>query len=153
MRVPHRLGNPEQHAIGVRQQFVVAEPQDAIAQGLQQVRTCRVSGSAKGVLSAVEFNDQPCLWTAEVYDVHADRMLPTEFCALDLAVPETCPEPALGFRLVATEGPRVAARFLMDGYSHSRTHLRALTLGPLTLGPLTLPSPQRGEGDVLALGG
>ena len=66
------------------------------------VRACVVA-DLLGVLSTVQFDHQPTLKAGEVGDEPADRSLPAELAALELAVAQMRPEHALGIRRQAAQ--------------------------------------------------
>jgi hypothetical protein len=70
-----------QHAVGVQQDLMIPESDDAPAL-LLQPRRPELIIPALGMLAAIGLNDKPTPDTREVDDVPANRMLATEFEAL-----------------------------------------------------------------------
>ena len=65
-------------AIGIAQDIVVPEAQDAIASLLEPARAPRVFRLALRMLPAINFNDEACLGAEEIDDVRTDRLLAAE---------------------------------------------------------------------------
>lgn len=67
--------------VGVREEFVIPEADDSEAKIRQLLASLLVvpTMSLFGVLSPIEFDDQPCLDADEVDNEVADRLLPPEF--------------------------------------------------------------------------
>jgi hypothetical protein len=49
-------------------------------------------------MTSIHFDNEPLFETDEINDVRSDRLLPTEFEAIDLSVSESSPQSALSFR-------------------------------------------------------
>jgi hypothetical protein len=80
-----------EHAIEVVEDFVVPKGKDTIAVSREFRRAAIVSILRERVLAAIEFGGELRLWTGEVDDALADRMLATKFpCGESVAqrVPE-----------------------------------------------------------------
>jgi hypothetical protein len=79
-----------EHTVQAAGDVVVPNPNHAIAQRDERLVALLIDGAVR-VLTAVDFNDQPCFATEEVDKISADWCLPDEFKASQPAIPETMP--------------------------------------------------------------
>ena len=105
-----------QHAVGIIEDVVVPEADDAVAMGFDDSRACGVVG-AVGMLPAVAFDGKPEAATGEVGDVVSDRELPCEFHA-NRSCAQVRPEPPLRIRHLASQLARNVSQSL---FSHHGT--------------------------------
>jgi hypothetical protein len=73
-----------------------------------QISLCFEDGGSLGilttqfeVLAAIELDNQPRRFAAEVHHIRGYRHLPTEFQSIEPAVAQSKPQRALGIRLIA----------------------------------------------------
>jgi hypothetical protein len=66
------------------------------------------------VLLSINFDNQPCLDTAEIYDERVNRYLSAEFPAFEISVSEDCPEMLFGIGGIASESARASQRLLRN---------------------------------------
>jgi hypothetical protein len=59
----------------------------------------------RGVLTAVDFDDEAPLATCEIDDIRSDRLLANEFAAIDRARAQAIPELELNLRGISTKAP------------------------------------------------
>jgi hypothetical protein len=78
VRVDKRLSNPLHYGSGILQYFVIPKPHHSVATSFEEGRSSLISFSLHYVLTAVQFDDQPTLHTAEISNVRTDRMLPAK---------------------------------------------------------------------------
>jgi hypothetical protein len=86
-------GNGFEQAIEIAQDLLVPETHYPIPLAFE-VGRARLIGIYVGLLAmlaAVQFDDKPCLKTEEIGNVSTNRMLPSEFRALNLTVPQPLP--------------------------------------------------------------
>src|SRR5258708_1798244 len=86
----------------IPQDLIVPESNYAVAGTLQERRALAILLRLFGVLCAVYFNNQSPLLTTEIRDVGADRMLPPELRASQLAAAQSLPQLALSISLFPT---------------------------------------------------
>ena len=98
------------HTVGIAERLIVPEPQDAIAQRLEERGAPRVVVGAHCMLTAVQLHDQLPLTATGVDDVGADRHLAREFDAEETAIAEMSPQPALRVRLSPPQPTREISR-------------------------------------------
>ena len=86
-----------QDTVHTRQHIGIPESQDAKALRSQKSIPMRVVELLIHTLTAVEFDDDRSFQTYEVADEGINRMLPSEFEAIQLTPAQMIPETALGF--------------------------------------------------------
>ena len=84
--------NDLHNAIRVFQNIVVPESQDAIAALIQPVRSHGIFCGLFAVLSAVHFDNEPCIKANEVDDIGTDWCLAAEAMAVNLPAPQLRPQ-------------------------------------------------------------
>jgi hypothetical protein len=94
--------NRLEHAVGIGEDFVVPEAQNAISLGREQCSTPRIAVALDRMLTAVELDDQATLGTAEVDDERPDRMLTPDLDAHESPITQTRPQATLRVRLRPT---------------------------------------------------
>ena len=100
-----------QNAVGVFEDVVVPETDDAIAVGFDA--SCSRGVSLGRMLAAIAFDSEFETATGEVDDVTADRELPRELC-VERSGSQVQPEAPLGVRHIATELARHASQSLLS---------------------------------------
>lgn len=85
-------------SLGILQNIIIPETDDAEAERLQFAGALGVILFLDGMLTAIDFYDQRLVDAYEIGDVWADRMLATEFEALERTVSKAAPEFAFGIR-------------------------------------------------------
>jgi hypothetical protein len=97
----------------LRQDFNVSESKDrqslaceVVSPSVVFLRSRRIK-----VLRPVDFHDQPCLVTVEIYDVRTDRVLAPELQTLELVCAEVMPEALFRICLVLSQVPTPLAHF------------------------------------------
>lgn len=110
MRVLEGLEDSLQDGVRLGQCLVVPEVQNPIAASLQEGCPPAIRVSLHCMLTAVEFDHETPLGTAEVNDERPDRMLPPELGASNLTVTETGPQLALGVSLTSAQLASTALR-------------------------------------------
>jgi hypothetical protein len=78
-------------AVDVAKHVIVPESENQEAIGFQVHRPLSVLRGPLGVLPSVKLNDQTCGLATKIDDVRFDRHLPTEFQAIQPAVPQPKP--------------------------------------------------------------
>ena len=78
-------------AFGLLQHVVIPEAQDAVALVLQKQAALLVVGLLVGVLSAVQFDNQPDCRGGKIGDVTANDVLAAEFDAVQLSAAQAPP--------------------------------------------------------------
>ena len=101
-----------QHAVGVFEDGVVPEADDAVAVGFDGSGASGVVG-AVGVLTAIAFDREPKAAAGEIDDVVADRELPREFRS-ERPGSQVQPEAALRVGHVASQFARDAGQSLFS---------------------------------------
>jgi hypothetical protein len=93
-----------QNVIRASQRFVVPEAQDAESSALQPTRSLGIGDGEReiGVLSSIEFHDQPMLEANEIDDVDLDRLLALELVAKQASCTQSAPQHCLGIGCAAT---------------------------------------------------
>ena len=79
-------------SVGVGEDFVVPEAEDAVAARLKVFCALEVVGCLLLMLAAVQLNDQLCCRALEVGEVLPDGGLPSEFEPCKLPVPKMLPQ-------------------------------------------------------------
>ena len=100
-----RLGDMDQDAFDVSQNFVVPEPQHPIADTFEP-RGPPFIGLALAMLTTIDLDDQSRLLTNEIGNVTSNRLLPSPL-RFRLACAQLLPEPALGIGHVPTQAFRM----------------------------------------------
>ena len=101
-----------ENAFGVLQHIVVPEADDAIAVGFDDLRSS-VIGRVVGVLAAVEFDSDPRGATGEIDHEVADRVLPDELYAAELAGAQVRPKPSFRVGHIVSQLARDAGQSLL----------------------------------------
>ena len=125
-----------QHCLGFLKHLVVPEAKHAESSRADPAVAMLVVAKAVAVLSAVEFDDEPCFETREVGDVSVDRDLATESMAAELAPAQMSPEVLLSVRRLISQSARAA---LCDRIAHD-SYCRRFLLTPGR--PLPSPPPR-----------
>ena len=102
------------HALRIPQHLVVPEPQNTKTATAQKRIAPRIARRI-GVLSAVDFHDQPGLQAGEVDDVRADGQLPPEPESLQLAHAQAAPQRAFG---IGHPAPQLAGAIALLAFAH-----------------------------------
>jgi hypothetical protein len=84
------------HAFGIRKHFVAPESDDLIALLLEPGGPSLIVVPLNCVLAAIDLDDKATIGCEEIHHVGAERNLPAKLNAIDLAIAEPMPEPALG---------------------------------------------------------
>jgi hypothetical protein len=90
-----RGGNRLQHAVDISNHVVVPKAQDAVAMLDQPLIACGVA-LVGGVLSTIDFNDQPALAADEVDNERSHWLLADEFLAVNGATAQPIPKLEFG---------------------------------------------------------
>jgi hypothetical protein len=96
-----RSDNRFDNTVFVAQHVVVPEAQNKKTVRLKIGRSFRIAIAAFGMLSAIEFDNQPCRLAAKIHDIRPDRHLPAKFQSLQAAVAQAKPQGTLSIRLIA----------------------------------------------------
>lgn len=94
----------------------VPEAQDAESHRLQVGCASRIVGDSRGVLSAIQFDDETCLLAEKIDDVAALRDLATPLPTAEPAVAQDVPEETLSGCVAAAQASRAICQF---GVRHS----------------------------------
>ena len=94
------------NSLGIRQDVIVPEPQDAIALSFQPAATLFVVRDLLRMLPAIHFDDQPMFETDKIHDERADRLLASKLRGSDLTALELLPQPPFCVRWVIAQLPR-----------------------------------------------
>lgn len=97
------LADDFQHAVGIAEDVVVPETDNAVAVGFDQFCAFDVGGVVR-VLPAIEFDDKAQAAAGEVGDVWADGILEDKFGVFDLSVADALPQPFFDLGAVAAQG-------------------------------------------------
>ena len=120
--------------LGPSEHVAVPEPQHAKSCGAQEEIATLIVGCLRGVLSAIQFNDDASIGTRESADVETDLMLSAEFEAAQLTAPQAVPQETFcGSRILAkvtdiSTHPRSSPR--LDGVNMPRNYLYEQLYGP-----------------------
>lgn len=76
----------------VFEDLVVPESKYVETFAFEPSRSCRILFGLFGMLTTIEFNDQPCRETNEIYNVTTDRRLTPKFEAIQLLVAQPFPK-------------------------------------------------------------
>jgi hypothetical protein len=87
------------------QDIVVPKPQDFPSKAVQICRSFAIGLMA--MLPAISFDDQSALGAGEIRDATANRLLPAELEAAELAIADPIPQPPFGVGCLTSEPPRV----------------------------------------------
>jgi len=68
-----------QHPVHIRHDLVIPKPQDQETGVLQNPRPLGVARGLFGMLTTIDFNNQPSFFTQKIRDKPADRDLPAKF--------------------------------------------------------------------------
>jgi hypothetical protein len=82
---PHILDDHGVHALGIFQDFIIAEAYDSIAFALQEPAPIGFLLRQRIMLAAIEFADQAGFVTDKIRNVAPERHLTAESMALDLS--------------------------------------------------------------------
>jgi hypothetical protein len=93
-----------QNAIDIFMHFIVPESQHQTTHGLQNLRPIRFI--RRGVLPAVDLDDEMRFGTQEIHDIAVDRHLSPELQAVEPSIAQAEPEDTLGIRLVTAQSSR-----------------------------------------------
>lgn len=124
------LADGFEDSFGVLQDVIVPETDDAVAKGFDDRCARHVDGFA--MLSTVQFNRKMRVAAGEVRYVWANRKLPDEFGAFQLAGAEVAPEALLGVR---ASDAQFSCNWRQAFFRQRRS-------------PSPQPSPRRGEGAI-----
>ena len=86
------------HAFGIGEHFIAPEADDPIALPFEPSRSHPIISLLQSMLAAIDLDDKARSGSQEIDDVGSDSDLAPEFHAVDLAVAQPVPEPALGIR-------------------------------------------------------
>ena len=92
----HQLINSLHYRLSLRQHLVVPESQYAEALRFQPARTLFILGVLQRMVTAINFENNLAFETDEINNVLTDRLLASEFRAVDLATINSAPEALLG---------------------------------------------------------
>ena len=104
-------GDSCQHTVGVLQNIVVPEPDDAIAMRLDGAGS-RFVDQTFGMLPAVAFDRDPQASAGKIDDMVADWKLPRELGTAKLAGPQMRPQQPFGIRHLAPQFARKSRQSL-----------------------------------------
>src|SRR6266542_138190 len=124
--------NDLQHAFRIHKDLAVPEPHHAESVTREESHSRDIRLGLRGVLPAIQLDDQACFGAAEVGDVRLDQMLTPELGSLQSPISEATPELTLGVGLAPSERAGEAATV-------------PIGIGQPTLSPCPL-SPLGGEG-------
>jgi hypothetical protein len=97
------FGDRGAHALGIVQNLVVPEPQDAVALAFQELSAAHLLLRQEIMLAAIDLDDQSCGVADEVGYKPADRHLAAKPVPFGLPQSQHLPEPYLGFGHLAAE--------------------------------------------------
>jgi hypothetical protein len=92
-----------EHTLGVLQNVVIPESQNQIAHGFDNSRSIQVFSQSFGVLTAIQFDNEPRFRTAEINDEAIDRHLPSKLQTTQSPISQPKPKHTLSIRLLATK--------------------------------------------------
>ena len=95
------------NCLGIRQNVVVPESQDAIALSLQPPGTLFVVGDLLRMLATIHFDNHSAFKTHKIHDERAKRLLAAKFYCGDLSPLELLPETPFCVRQVFAQLSRV----------------------------------------------
>lgn len=84
MRVAHSLTNVLQYATKISHDIIVPVAKNAKPFGFQKCRALSVRLLLITMMTTIKLNDDETLRAAEIDNIGTDRMLPSEFQALEL---------------------------------------------------------------------
>ena len=122
----------QQHRFRISQRFIIPKSQDAIAPRTQKPAASFVGLGLRRMLAAVNFDREPLVRTAKIYEELPDRMLPTKLRAAQPTVTQKQPELALGIGLSAAQatGTRERHRWCKAGTRSFRSAMNAQAPSP-----------------------
>lgn len=91
----HCLSDPIDHSVDVLKDIVIRETDHLITHCLKISLTPIVLLALTDVAIAIDFDDQLCVITAEIYDITINRMLPSESISMYQSAPQPAPQQAL----------------------------------------------------------
>ena len=94
--------NGLKNAVGIAEHIAVPETQDQVTHCFQHFGTRYIGLFAIGMLATVDFDDEPCVWAAEINHITIYRHLPFELEAGKPAIAQCKPKHALRFGLLTT---------------------------------------------------
>jgi hypothetical protein len=95
-----RSDNRFDNTVYVAQHVVIPEAQNKKTVRFKIGRSFCIVIAVFGMLSAIEFDNQPCRLAAKIHDIRLDRHLPTKFQSIQAAVAQAKPQSTLSVRLI-----------------------------------------------------